>query len=83
MRTLEDDYPAINISRIRVGGDLGGVVFVVGVVVSLLVGLPEMRGFFVGTLGAGSALAVVIAWWHRRQEHWPGGALTRLGLTGH
>jgi hypothetical protein len=82
MHTLEDEYPAIDISRIRVGGDLGGVVFVVGIVVSMLVGLPETRGFFAGTLGAGSALAVVIAWWHRAHEHWPGGALISLGLAG-
>ena len=82
-RTREDDYPAINISRIRIGGDLGGIVFVVGMVVCLLVGLPEARGFFAGTLAAGSGLAVVIAWWHRGHEHWPGGALISLGLAGH
>jgi hypothetical protein len=82
-RTREDDYPAINISRIRVGGDLGGVVFVVGTVVCLLVGLPELRGFFTGALGAGTGLAVAMAWWHRGHEHWPGGALIGLGLTGH
>jgi hypothetical protein len=83
MRTLEDEYPGINISRIRVGGDLGGVVFVVGMTVSLLVGLPETRGFFAGTLGGGVVVAAAIAWWHRRHEHWPGEALIGLGLTGH
>jgi hypothetical protein len=82
MHTLDDDYPGINISRIRIGGDVGGVVFVVGIVVSLLVGLPETRGFFAGTLGGGVTVAAIIAWWHRRQEHWPGGALIGLGLTG-
>jgi hypothetical protein len=79
-RTREDDYPAINISRIRIGGDLGGVVFVVGTVVCLLVGLPETRGFFAGTLAGGVMVAAVIAWWHRGHEHWPGGALVSLGL---
>jgi hypothetical protein len=82
-RTLEDEYPAINISRIRIGGDLGGVVFVVGTVVCLLVGLPEARAFFAGALASGTGLAVVIAWWHRRHEHATADALIRLGLAGH
>jgi len=81
MHTLEDEYPAINISRIRIGGDLGGVVFVVGIVGSMLVGLPETRGFFAGTLGGGVLVAAVIAWWHRGHEHWPGGMPLSLGLT--
>jgi len=81
-RTREDDYPAINISRIRIGGDLGGVVFVVGTVVCLLVGLPETRGFFAGTLAGGVGLAVVIAWWHRGHEHATAEALISFGLTG-
>jgi len=83
MHTLEDEYPGINISRIRVGGDLGGIVFVIGVVVSMLVGLPETRGFFAGTVGGGVVTAAIIAWWHRGHEHWPGGALISLGLAGH
>jgi hypothetical protein len=82
MRTLDDEFPGINISRIRIGGDLGGVVFVVGMTVSLLVGLPETRGFCAGTLGGGVMVAATIAWWHRRHEHRPGEAPVSLGLTG-
>jgi hypothetical protein len=82
-RTREDDYPAINISRIRIGGDPGGVVFVVGTIVCLLVGLPETRGFFAGTLGGGAMLAALMAWWHRRHEGSTAEALIGLGLSGH
>ena len=82
MHTLEDEYPGINISRIRVGGDLGGVVFVVGTVVVLARRPADTRGFFAGTVGGGVITAAIIAWWHRRHEHWPGGALIGLGLTG-
>jgi hypothetical protein len=82
MHTLEDEYPGINISRIRIGGDLGGVVFVVGMTVSLLVGLPETRGFFAGALGGGVLVAAAIAWWHGRHGHWPGEAPVSLGLRG-
>ena len=81
-RTLEDEYPAINISRIRIGGDLGGVVFVVGTVVSMLVGLPETRAFFAGALAGGAGLAAVIVWWHRRHEGHETDALISLGLAG-
>jgi hypothetical protein len=83
MRTLDDEFPGINISRIRVGGDLGGVVFVVGMVACLLAGLPETRGFFAGTLGGGVMVATGIAWWHRRHQHATADALISLGLAGH
>jgi len=66
-RTQEDDYPAINISRIRIGGDVGGLIFVVGTVVCLLAGVPTARMFFVETLVGGSILAVILGWWHRRR----------------
>jgi hypothetical protein len=61
---------------------LGGVVFVVGTVACFLVGLPETRGVFAGTLGGGVMVAAIIAWWHRGHEHRPGGAMTSLGLAG-
>jgi hypothetical protein len=62
----EDDFPAINISRIRIGGDVGGLVFMIGTVVCLLAGVPTARIFFAETLVGGTVLAVVLAWWHRR-----------------
>ena len=79
-RSREDEFPAINISRIKVGGDLRGVIFVAGTVVCLLVGLPETRVFFAGTLVGGGAVAGVIAWWHRRREGHKGDAMLALGL---
>ncbi len=63
--TREDEYPEINISRIRVGGDLGGLIFVVGMVACILIGIPASRGFFGGTLAGGVALAALLGWWHR------------------
>lgn len=73
------DYPAINISRIRIGGDAGGLIFVVGMVVCLLLGVPQTRGFFAETLAGGLVVAGVIAWWHRRPRS-PRGAPVSLGL---
>jgi len=66
-RTRKDNDPAIDISRIRIGGDVAGLIFVVGTVVCLLAGVPVARTFFGLTLAAGTVLAVLIAWWHRRR----------------
>jgi hypothetical protein len=79
-RAVDDEYLGINISRIRVGGDLGGVVFGVGMVTALLYGMPAARGFFAAALAGGAALALVVGWWHRRHAHPTGDALIRLAL---
>jgi hypothetical protein len=68
--TLEDDFPGINISRIRIGGDLGGLFFVVGTVGCLLIGVPTARPFFADTMAGGCLLAIALGWWHRRHQ-WP------------
>ncbi len=67
-RTREDDFPAINISRIRIGGDLGGLFFVVGMVVCTLIGVPSARGFFGLSLAGGVVVAAVLLVWHRRRR---------------
>ena len=67
-RTREDDFPAINISRIRIGGDLGGLIFVVGIVTCFLIGLPEARGFFGWSLAGGVVVAALLFCWHRRRR---------------
>lgn len=67
-RTREDDSPEINISRIRVGGDLGGLIFVVGMMVCLLVGVPSARGFFGLSAAGGVIVAAILFLWHRRRR---------------
>ncbi len=66
--TNEDDFPAINISRIRIGGDLGGLIFVVGMEVCLLVGVPAARTFLGLSLAGGVLVAAVLLMWHRRRK---------------
>ena len=66
--TREDDFPAINISRIRIGGDLGGLIFVVGMVTCFLVGIPAARSFFGLSLAGGVVVAAVLLLWHRRRR---------------
>jgi len=50
-------HPGINFSRLEIGGDLGGLVMVVGSVAGLLIGLPAARLFF----GAAMLGAVLVA----------------------
>ena len=54
--------PGIDIARVRVGGDIGGLVAVIGL---FLVFLPTLWGPFLA-VGIGAALvAVVLFLWHR------------------
>ena len=50
--------PEINLSRIPVGGDAAGLVFAVGAVVIVIVGVPDMAWYFVSAL----ACAALFAW---------------------
>jgi hypothetical protein len=52
----------INFASIRIGGDLGGLLVVVGVIVALL---PLLWGFYL-LVGVGAVLAAVALFaWHR------------------
>jgi hypothetical protein len=62
-------HPGINFSRLEVNGDLGGFVFVVGVVVTVLIGLPVTRPFLAGALAGGAIVAGVLVAWHARRTH--------------
>ena len=54
-RTL---VPEINLSRIPVGGDVAGLMFAVGAVVIVIVGVPDMAWYFVSAL----LCAALLAW---------------------
>jgi hypothetical protein len=53
--------PEINLSRIPVGGDVAGLMFAVGSVVIVIVGVPDMAWYFVSALVCGALLAWVRA----------------------
>ena len=57
--------PEINMSSIRVGGDLGGLIFAAGCVAILLVGIPGLRWFIGLSLLLAVALAGVVISWRR------------------
>jgi hypothetical protein len=59
-------FRGINFSSLEVEADLGGLVFMVGSVLCLLIGLPMARVLFGGAFVGGIFLAVALAWWHER-----------------
>ncbi len=58
-------HPGITMHKIPVGGDEMGVIFVIGVLVPMLIALPEIRNFVFSTLPIGIIIAVVLRLIHR------------------
>jgi len=56
----------INVSRIRVGGDAGGLITVVGSLAVLALGLPMLRWFLVASILVASVVAIGRIAWARR-----------------
>ena len=57
--------PEINMSAIRVGGNLGGLIFAAGAVAILLIGVPGLRWFIGLSLAMAVGLAVTLFAWRR------------------
>ena len=64
-RPTADRTPEINMSSIHVGGDLGGLIFVAGCVLILVVSLPPLRWFVALSLMIAGALAASMIRWRR------------------
>ena len=59
-------HPGINFSKLEVGGDIGGLVFAVGSVVAVLIGLPVLAPMYAASIVLGIGVAVLLFEWHRR-----------------
>jgi len=64
-------HRGINFSRLEVPADAGGLIFVVGSVLALLIGVAEFRWFFLGATLLGAVLAFVLFEWHRAHPEPP------------
>lgn len=53
--------PEINLSAIHVGGDIAGLMFAVGSVIVVFVGLPQLWWYYLGVVVAGACVAWVRA----------------------
>jgi hypothetical protein len=58
-------HPGINFSRLEVGGDLGGCLFMLGSVLVLVAGLPQVRWFVLGAALTAVPVACLLMAWHR------------------
>ena len=61
-----DLHPGINLSKLEVGGDIGGLVFAAGSVVAVLIGLPWIAPLYGASMICGAGLAVLLIEWHQR-----------------
>ena len=57
----------INLSSIPVAGDIGGLLFVIGAIVTVLLGLPDIRWFALGSVVVGAVLAGGLFVWRSSQ----------------
>jgi hypothetical protein len=62
MRSVPGDNssPNINLSQIKVGGSVGGLIFAVGSMLIFLVGIQGLWLFFVAAVALGAAFATVL-----------------------
>ena len=67
-RRIYSKDPEINISSVPVGGNIGGFLFVAASSLTILLGLPELRGFVLGTVVGGGALAWGLFAWRRSHD---------------
>ena len=68
-RSQADDeaIPGVNVSKISVGGGVAGLIFTLGTLVILLVGLPPPRWFLAASLALGVVVALILRWTARDQ----------------
>jgi len=55
----------INMSQIRVGGGIPGLIFAAGTVYIFFAGVPEVRWFLAGAISAGSVISIALRLFHR------------------
>ncbi len=62
--------PQINFSSTEIAGNVGGLIFVIGSVFIVVVGLPSMIWFLFAATVAGCFLAWALVAWHRSHPTW-------------
>jgi len=61
----------INMSQIRVGGGIPGLIFAVGTVYIFFAGVPEVRWFLAGAISAGLGISIALRLFHRYKPNRP------------
>jgi hypothetical protein len=76
-RRTDGRDPAINIASIAIGANAGGALFVLASVLTIVLGVPELRVFILAAIGVGVIQASALAWWRRA---YPGSPPTRIAV---
>jgi len=63
----ETSYTEINMSRIRVGGGMAGLLFAIGTAFIFAFGLPAVRAFLVWSIMAGSVISIALYLFHKHK----------------
>jgi len=66
----EDVVAAINFSSTEVAGNVGGLIFVVGSVFIVVIGLPSVIWFLIAATDAGCILAWGLIAWHTKHPQY-------------
>jgi hypothetical protein len=74
---VDQSYTEINMSTIRVGGGVAGLIFALGTVYVFVIGLPVVRTFFLWSLLAGAVIATALHIFHK---HKPPRPLTKIPI---
>jgi hypothetical protein len=74
-------YTEINMSQIRVGGGVAGLIFALGTVYIFVAGVPAVRAFFVWSLVAGAVISIALHLLHRYKPARPAGSDLDLSST--
>lgn len=53
-------HPGITMHKIHVGGDVGGLLFVLASTAAVVVGIPAIGYFFAAAIGSGLVIAAVL-----------------------
>jgi hypothetical protein len=61
-RADDEAIPDAYVSKISVGGGAAGLIFTLGMVVILLVGLPPTRWYLAASVPLGMVVALILGW---------------------
>lgn len=65
--SVEPGYSEINMSQIRVGGGVVGLIFATGTVYIFVMGIPAVRPFFFAAVAAGSLISLALRYIHKHK----------------
>jgi hypothetical protein len=79
-RTIDRRLPQLNVSAIHIGGDAGGLIFTVGSLAIIILSVPTLRWFVIGSVACAAAIAAAVVAWRKTHPIWSRARDVRLSL---